>query len=60
LDAFGQVGLVHGHDAAVRPGHQSEVGWSRGRRGCGLRDLDRVDVADEVADEVSGVASFLL
>ena len=51
LDPLGQVGqLVDGEDAPVGPRHQPEVDGLRVAEGAALGDLDRVDVADQVAD----------
>ena len=51
LDALGQVGqLVQAEDAAVGPRHQAEVDGLRVAEGAAFRHLDRVDVADQVAD----------
>ena len=51
LDALGEVGqLVDAEDAAVGAGHQAVVHGLRVAQGAALGDLDRVDVADEVAD----------
>ena len=60
LDALGEVRqLVDGEDAAVGARDEAEVDGLRVAEGAALRDPDRVDVADEVADaDVSGVASF--
>ena len=59
LDALGQFGqLVDAEDAAVGTGHQAVVDRLAVAEATALGDLDRVDVADEVADDVSGVASF--
>ena len=51
LDPLGQVGqLVDGEDAAVGARHQAVVDGLRVAEGAALGDLDRVDVADQVAD----------
>ncbi len=51
LDPLGEVGqLVQGEDAAVGPRHQAEVDGLRVTEGAALGHLDRVDVADQVAD----------
>src|SRR6185437_10821312 len=51
LDPLGQVGqLVQGKDATVGPGDQAEVNGLRVAQGASLGHLDRVDVADQVAD----------
>ena len=51
LDPLGEVGqLVQGEDAAVGPRHQAEVDGLRVAEGAALGHLDRVDVADQVAD----------
>ena len=51
LDALGQVGqLVDREDAAVGARDQAEVDGLRVAEGAALGDLDRVDVADQVAD----------
>ena len=51
LDALGQVGqLVDAEDAAVGAGDQAVVDRLRVAQGAALGDLDRVDVADQVAD----------
>lgn len=51
LDALGQVGqLVQPEDATVGPRHQSVVHGLRVAEGTALSDLDRVHVADQVAD----------
>ena len=51
LDPLGEVGqLVQGEDAAVGPRHQAEVNGLRVAEGAALGHLDRVDVADQVAD----------
>ena len=56
LDALGQVGqLVHREDAAVEARHQPVVHGLGVAERAALGDLDRVDVADEVAD--AGVRS---
>ena len=60
LDALGQVGqLVHREDAAVGAGHEAVVHRFRVAQRPALGHLDRVDVADQVADATCpGVASF--
>ena len=51
LDPLGEVGqLVDGEDPAVRPRDQAVVDRLRVAEGAALGHLDRVDVADEVAD----------
>ena len=51
LDPLGQVGqLVQAEDAPVGPRHQAEVDGLRVAEGPALGHLDRVDVADQVAD----------
>ena len=51
LDALGEVGqLVHRDDAAVGARDQPEVDGLGVAERAALRDLDRVDVADQVAD----------
>ena len=51
LDPLGEVGqLVDAEDAAVGARHQAVVHGLRVAEGAALGDLDRVDVADEVAD----------
>ena len=51
LDPLGQVGqLVEAEDAAVGPRHHAEVDGLRVAEGPSLGHLDRVDVADQVAD----------
>ena len=51
LDPLGQVGqLVQAEDPAVGPRHQTVVHGLRVAEGAALSDLDRVDVADQVAD----------
>ena len=51
LDALGQVGqLVEAEDAAVGARHHAEVDGLRVAEGPSLGHLDRVDVADQVAD----------
>ena len=63
LDPLGEVGqLVDGEDAAVGARDEPEVDRLGVAQGAALGDLDRVDVADEVADgrvgrrELLGVA----
>ncbi len=56
LDPFGQVGkFVHAEDAAVGAWYQTVVDGLRVTQGSALRDLDRVDVPDQIAD--AGVRS---
>ena len=51
LDALGEVGqLVDGEDAAVGARHQAVVHGLGVAEGAALGHLDRVDVADQVAD----------
>ena len=60
LDALGEVGqLVDAEDAAVGARHQAVVHRLRVAEGAALGDLDRVDVADEVADAGVGGGQLL-
>ncbi len=60
LDALGEVGqLVEAEDAAVGARHEAVVHRLGVAEGAALRDLDRVDVADEVADARVGRRELL-
>ena len=60
LDALGEVGqLVDGEDAAVGARHQPVVHGLRVAERAALGHLDRVDVADEVADAGVGGGELL-
>ena len=60
LDALGEVGqLVDGEDPAVGARDQAVVDGLAVAEAAALRDLDRVDVADEVADRRVGSGELL-
>lgn len=60
LDPFGQVGqLVDAEDPAVGAGHEPVVDGLRVAERTALGDLDRVDVAHEVADAGVGGGELL-